>query len=646
MRIKKTFTHKLAIALILSYALVACVSNGPQDSNSDDTSAGSTPTPTLVPNPLTICIGEAPNTLYPFGKPNQAAQLILQTIYDGPIDHQDYNYQPVIFNEASSLANGNALIQQVEVTPGQTVLDNTGEVTALEFGTFVRPTGCFNHDCAIAFDGSQLIMDQMVVLFNMRADITWADDTPVTANDSAYGFSLDSGAPAPISKSLLEHTLSYEAVAEYQALWTGIPGYIDHTYQNNFWLPAPQHLWSDLSLEELLTAAVSAQKPTGYGPFIITSWEGNQITLQKNTKYFRASESLPLVNPLIFKVVGQDGNANLQLLLSGECDILDSSATNGLDRENVLTLQSEGRLVPAWANGNAWELINFGIQPQSYDDGYSMWAADRANFFGDVRTRQATAMCIDRQKIVDEITQGFSTVMNTYIPPDHGLSSPNVTNYPFNPGAAATLLDEAGWLLGFDGTTRIATGIPDVAFEGTKFSINYFYLDHPFSEAIAQIVKENLEQCGIEVSLTAMSAEELYATGPEAKVFGRQFDLAQFSWQAAEEPPCNLFLSEAIPGKDTELFPYKWGGWNLTGWSNASYDEACKATFGTAPGLEGYTQNHYLAQEIFANELPVVPLFTHQDIVLARPDICGLDFDPTAGYIWNVENLGYGDLCK
>jgi peptide/nickel transport system substrate-binding protein len=645
MRIRKHSPHNTVIVLFLTFVLAACGSNGRLADQGDNGASGSKSTPTPIPNPLTVCLGEAPNTLYPYGKPNQTAQLILQTIFDGPIDHQDYDYQPVIFNEPSSLANGNALIQMVEVAPGQTVLDNTGEVTTLDFGTFVRPTGCFNHDCAVAFDGSQMIMDQMVVLFNLRPDITWADGTPMTANDSVYGFSLDENAPSSGSELLLEHTLSYKAVAEYQALWTGIPGFIDQTYQNNFWLPAPQHLWRDLNPEQLLTAEISAQKPTGYGPFYLVSWESNQITLEKNSNYFRANENLPLVNQLIFKVVGQDGNANLQLLLSGECDILDSNATNGLNREDVLTFQGEGRLVAAWANGNAWELINFGIQPQSYDDGYSMWAADRANFFGDVRTRQATAMCIDRQKIVDEITHGFSTVMNTYIPPDHALSSPHAVSYPFDPTAAAALFDAAGWLLGFDGI-RAATGIPDVAFEGTKFSITYFYLDHPYNEAIAHIVKESLTQCGIEMSLTAMPAEELYATGSEAKVFGRQFDLAQFSWQAAEEPPCNLFLREAIPGEDIDLFPYKWGGWNLTGWTNVDYNTACKATDGTAPGLEGYLQNHHAAQEIFANELPVIPLFTHQEIVLARPDICGLDLDPTAGFIWNVENLGYGDLCK
>jgi ABC-type transport system substrate-binding protein len=192
---------------------------------------------------------------------------------------------------------------------------------------------------------------------------------------------------------------------------------------------------------------------------------------------------------------------------------------------------------------------------------------------------------------------------------------------------------------------REAVSIPDI-FNGTLFSINYAYLNNPQSEAIAQIAAEGLAQCGIQVNLTPKPAEELWAYGPDALVFGRQFDLAQFPWQAAEEPSCYLYLSEAIPGKDLEVFPQKWGGWNMTGWANEAFDTACIGTFGGAPGLDDYIQNHYTAQKIFAEQLPVIPLFTYQNIILARPDICGLEFDPTAEFSWNLENLGYGELCK
>ena len=647
MRNQKSSPFRSLIFFCLLLVLTACSfsTNPASDQNGGITPTDSIPTATQPPpNPLVICLGEAPNTLFPYGRPNRSSQQVLQAIYDGPIDHRNYEFQSVILENLPSLANENANLQTAEVAPGQKVLDDSGNVTILDFGTFVRPSGCYSSDCAVAYDGSPMIMDQMIVLFNMRSDIVWADGAPLTSADSVYGFYLDSSYSSQSENLKLERTASYDAVTEYQTLWTGIPGYIDKKYQDNFWLPVPQHLWGSLNPEELLTAQQSSQMPTGYGPFSIVSWENNQIILQKNPNYFRSSENLPLADQLIFNVVGQDSTANLQMLLSGECDILDKSASQGIGHGEILEMQNQGQLLAAWTDGDAWELINFGIQPRSYDDGYSMWASDRANFFGDPRTRQAIAMCIDRQKIVQESTNGLSKVMNTYIPPGHFLSNPNAASYVHDPTTAATLLDEVGWLMRGDGV-REAVSIPDI-FNGTLFSIDYAYLDNPQSEAIAQIVAEGLAQCGIQVNLTPKPAEELWAYGPDALVFGRQFDLAQFPWQAAEEPSCYLFISEAIPGEDLEVFPQKWGGWNMTGWANEEFDAACIGTRSGAPGLDDYIKNHYTAQEIFAEQLPAIPLFTYQNIILTRPDICGLEFDPTAGFSWNLEKLGYGELCK
>ena len=43
------------------------------------------------------------------------------------------------------------------------------------------------------------------------------------------------------------------------------------------------------------------------------------------------------------------------------------------------------------------------------------------------------------------------------------------------------------------------------------------------------------------------------------------------------EPPCDLWLSEAIPGEDTEVFPFGWGGWNSSGWDSPEFDATCNA---------------------------------------------------------------------
>ena len=63
--------------------------------------------------------------------------------------------------------------------------------------------------------------------------------------------------------------------------------------------------------------------------------------------------------------------------------------------------------------GAAWEHIDFGIEPASYDDGYQP-AFDRPDLFGDARLRQAFALCIDRQRIVDTVLDGLSAVPDSY----------------------------------------------------------------------------------------------------------------------------------------------------------------------------------------------------------------------------------------
>ena len=78
---------------------------------------------------------------------------------------------------------------------------------------------------------------------------------------------------------------------------------------------------------------------------------------------------------------------------------------------------------------------------------------------------------------------------------------------------------------------------------------------------------------------------------------------------------------------------------------NPDFDLACKTARNSLPGQDAYLAGHQNAQAIFADNLPVIPLFTEMDFVVGRADLCGLDFDDTAGFMWNVESLGFGENC-
>jgi peptide/nickel transport system substrate-binding protein len=151
-----------------------------------DTPVPLTATPTAVPEPrtLTVCLGQEPNTLYPFGGPNAAARSVLASINDGPIDTIGYTYQPVILTQLPSLENGDAQINSVPIQAGDQILDADGNLVLLKQGIRVRPAGCRADDCIITYDGTTpLEMDQMVVTFRMRPDLTWADGTPITSDE-------------------------------------------------------------------------------------------------------------------------------------------------------------------------------------------------------------------------------------------------------------------------------------------------------------------------------------------------------------------------------------------------------------------------------------------------------------------------------
>ena len=62
------------------------------------------------------------------------------------------------------------------------------------------------------------------------------------------------------------------------------------------------------------------------------------------------------------------------------------------------------------------------------------------------------------------------------------------------------------------------------------------------------------------------------------------------------------------------------------------------------PGTPEYERLHKEAQRIFAEELPVVPLYPRLKLAATRPDMQGFVMDPTArSEFWNIEALDHGE---
>jgi peptide/nickel transport system substrate-binding protein len=255
-------------------------------------------------------------------------------------------------------------------------------------------------------------------------------------------------------------------------------------------------------------------------------------------------------------------------------------------------------------------------------------------------------MCIDRQALVDQISSGQMKVADLYVPAVHPLYNPDAWKYAYDLQAASDLLTAAGWL-DLDNnpaTARIAQGVNGIA-DGTPFLVQYLVSAEPERQAAANKVRADLETCGIQVELLTQPAEQYLAPGPEGPVFGRQFDLAQFAWMAALEPPCSLYLTGEIPGPYPE-YPKGWGGVNASGYSNPQYDQACLDGLQVASDMPQHRERHAEAQSIFSEDLPALPLYWHYQMVMGRPDMCGIPAEAVTGNIFlDLEVFNYGEDC-
>lgn len=630
-----------------------------------------TPTSTPEPKRLTICLGAQPDTLWFYGSQMLVKSTVLEAIYDGPIDSLGFEYHPVILERLPSLAEGDAWIEPVFVGEGDRVVNDAREPVQLTAGEKVRPFGCNRPDCAIEWDGSDLQMAQLSAEFTLVEGIKWSDGTPLTAADSVFSYATARSCelrwgycgylgvtPPRYRNEPTQRTRSYDAFDDRTVRWVGLPGWLDPNYQTNFFIPLPEHQLGELSIEELFDAEISAIKPMGWGPYIITNWVvDDHIRLRKNPHYYRAAEGLPRYDELIFRFVGEELENNLPRIFEGDCDLLDQEASMYFDVYNVgdlLIMQADGKIAVHFSTGAVWEHLDFNLLHADYDDGYQI-GSDRPELFGDVRTRQAIAMCLDRERIVDEVFFSQSEVPVTYYPHDHPLFNPQAATYSFDIEKANELLHEVGWIDedSDPNTPRLAQGVENVS-DGTPFTFKYWTMTSDLRQETSKILLDSLSLCGLEPIPEYFPPAEFLADAPEGNLFSRRFDMAQFAWTANDRTLCELFTTNNITGDpdarnpDGSLrFPLGWQGKNNSGYSNPEFDRACQLAVESLPDQPAHIANQLSAQEIFTRDLPVIPLFLRIKHTITRPDFCGHRMDPTAlSDTWNLEEYGYGEDCN
>jgi peptide/nickel transport system substrate-binding protein len=239
----------------------------------------------------------------------------------------------------------------------------------------------------------------------------------------------------------------------------------------------------------------------------------------------------------------------------------------------------------------------------------------RVEAFRDVRVRRALTHAIDRELIVRTILDSLAPVIHGPIQPLSWAYTDSVARYPYDPGRARSLLDEAGWrdtdgdgLRQKDGHDLRFTLITQAAFA--------------VRENVAQAIQRMFKDVGV-----GMEIQLVDGTAISSLWFEGKFDAMLHWWHMPADPELTLFFAadRTPPAGRNINYVDDDSLTRLLYASDRTVDRAGRRVFLVA------------AQQRVAELAVEIPLYnvTRLDAVPAR--LVGFKGNPTnAGIFWNI----------
>lgn len=291
----------------------------------------------------------------------------------------------------------------------------------------------------------------------------------------------------------------------------------------------------------------------GSGPFKLKEWkQGFHLELVRHDQYFL--EDQPAVQSLVYRPISQEGT-RMVALKNGEVDIVydvpPKSIQEVIENENLSYAQKPGTF---------WEYVGLNVKNKKLKD---------------TRVRQAIAYAIDRDQLNRVIKQGAATALGgSPLPKSHWAANTDYRPYSErNLEKAKSLLKEAGQSKGFDLEMVLKA-------------------DSPEQIEAAQIVKANLKEIGINLSLKPLESTIYFE-----RLGKKNFESTLIGWVGFVDPDewfYHIFHSS--------------GKWNQQGYANSEVDQLLeKARIETSQAKRA--ELYKKVQRIIVEESPLVFLY-------------------------------------
>ena len=407
--------------------------------------------------------------------------------------------------------------------------------------------------------------------FRLRANVTFHDGTPFTAEDVAFSLARAPNVPnSPSSYSQYTKMIARTEIIDPLTIRIHTKG------------PAPS-LPIDMASVAIISKKAAEGKATsdfnngvaaiGTGPYRFVEWvAGGQVVLAKNPTYWRGAEPWDRV---IRKPIANDG-ARVAALLSGDVDIIEG--VPGVDRARIAS-------TPNLALHECDSLRIVYLHMDSNRDS-SPEVADAAgnkmdrNPLKDPRVRHAMSLAINRQALTEKLLSGQAKPAGQYMAPGMAGSSPNLPVLPYDPVKAQALLRDAGYPNGF---SLVLNGSND-----------RFASDAQVTQAVGQM----LARIGIKTEVRTMPAAILFTRGSKL-----DFSAILSGWIGSGDPASPLVALMATFDPKSGMGPSNRGRW-----SNAAFDEALGQALRTLD-FEKRSALYAKAAEIAVGDMGVIPVY-------------------------------------
>ncbi|ROR26396.1 oligopeptide transport system substrate-binding protein [Mobilisporobacter senegalensis] len=436
--------------------------------------------------------------------------------------------------------------------------------------------------------------DQLVYTFTLRDDAKWSDGEAVKASDFEYAWrrAVDPATASEYNYMLGPVLNAYEVMAgEKDPSELGVKAVDEKTFEVT--LATPTTYFLEIAAfpttypvrEDIVSAnpdtwATEPETYIGNGPYVLDTWEHQaKMVFVKNENYYDVSKLGP---DAINFVLMDDQNTILTAFKNNEIVFGDDLPSENIEAMTDNGLYIEGQL------GTYFLCLN--VEKEE---------------FKDVKVRQALALALDRNYIVESVAKGGQQPADTFVATGlsdtdiekefHDTAEPwyDVNDYEGNVAKAKQLLAEAGYADG--------KGFPTIELMANPGHENIM-------EAVQNMWAENL---GLNVTISSQDWNVFIDTRKEGN-----YQVARHGWLADYNDPIS-FLDMWVTG----------GGNNDAQWSNAEYDALIK-TVQTSTDREVRYQAMHDAEKILGEEMPIIPIYYYTDLYLKSDKLEGFYTSP------------------